>query len=371
MEELINHVTVVHKILPALFKDLSPREEDILVCRYGLREDIVSQKRSRQTLQAIGNQYHITRERVRQIEGFAVRKIKHSKAFKHELIALKNFILEAMKDCGGIVEERFFVKELVERCKVTLETAEKDILVLKQIFAFVLASLMGDAVDSLRNRANFQRAWKLKEANMDLANATIDALTEMIKKEDEPIEEVDLLNKFKRTSFYQENKKKLSDKSIVACLHLSSGLDYNVFSEWGIASWGLISLKTVNDKIHYILKKTKKPLHFSEITNLINEKGAANFMAHGATVRNILTAENRYVLVGRGIYALGEWGAEEGTVSELIERILQRVDGPVSRDDIVDEVLTQRMVKRQTVLIALNDTDKFVKVGSDSYGLKK
>lgn len=370
MEELINHFSVIQKILPAIFKDLSSREEDVLTRRYGLREDIIQEKRSRQTLQTIGNHYHITRERVRQIENFAIRKIKQSKAFKNEFMALKTFIVETLNDCGGLGEERFLVKELVDRCG-TEGADEKRILVLKQIFAFVLSVLLTDGVENLRNRANFKRAWKIKDASFELANKTIDVLVDIVTKEDEPLAENDLLAKFKKSDFYTENKNKLDDKKIVSCLHLSANLDYNVFGEWGIASWGLVALKTVSDKIHYILKKHKKPLHFAEITDFINKKDAASFFAHGATVRNILTAEDRYILVGRGIYALAEWGVEAGTVTDLIENILKKVSGPVSRDDIIDEVLKQRLVKRQTVLVALNNQKKFVKVDDDLYTLKK
>jgi len=371
MEELINHFTVIQKILPAIFKDLSPREEDVLTRRYGLREDIIQEKRSRQTLQTIGNHYHITRERVRQIENFAIRKIKQSKAFKNEFANLKSFVVATLEDCGGTAEERFLVKELVTRSHGFDGVDEKRTAVLKQIFAFMLSVLLTDVIENLRNRANFKRAWKLKDANFDLANKAIDVLIDIVTKEDEPLAENDLLGKFKKTPFYIENQKKLEDKKIVACLHLSSNLDYNVFGEWGIASWGLVALKTVNDKIHYILKKHKKPLHFSEITDFINKKDVASFFAHGATVRNILTAEDRYILVGRGIYALAEWGVEAGTVTDLIANILKKVAGAVSRDDIIDEVLKQRLVKRQTVLVALNNTKKFVKIGEDTYTLKK
>jgi len=50
---------------------LSPRERDIIERRFGLND------RPRQLLREIGEEYHVTGERIREIEAKAIRKLRH------------------------------------------------------------------------------------------------------------------------------------------------------------------------------------------------------------------------------------------------------------------------------------------------------
>ena len=54
-----------------ILNQLSPKERDVLIMRYGLNED--GQKK---TLEEIGNRYGVSRERIRQIENRAISKLK-------------------------------------------------------------------------------------------------------------------------------------------------------------------------------------------------------------------------------------------------------------------------------------------------------
>jgi hypothetical protein len=88
--------------------------------------------------------------------------------------------------------------------------------------------------------------------------------------------------------------------------------------------------------------------------------------AHKATTHNELIKDDRFVLVGRGYYALSEWGYKPGPVVVVIERILKD-KGPLTREQIIEEVGKERFVKTNTVLVNLQDS-KFVKKG-DKYTL--
>lgn len=59
-----------------MLKTLNPREERIIRLRYGLEDNIIH------TLEEIGKEYGITRERVRQIEVKAIRKLRHPARIK-------------------------------------------------------------------------------------------------------------------------------------------------------------------------------------------------------------------------------------------------------------------------------------------------
>ena len=77
---------------------LNPRTREIVVNRYGL------EKEDRMTLEAIGKTYDITRERVRQIENFALTSIKKSKEYKEHLFVFDE-LKKIITELGGVVSE--------------------------------------------------------------------------------------------------------------------------------------------------------------------------------------------------------------------------------------------------------------------------
>ncbi|NMC87087.1 MAG: hypothetical protein GYA69_01385, partial [Candidatus Moranbacteria bacterium] len=76
-----------------------------------------------------------------------------------------------------------------------------------------------------------------------------------------------------------------------------------------------------------------------------------------------------FVLVGRGIYALAEWGYKKGTVKDVIEEIIKAAKKPLKRDEIIGKVLKVRQVKKSTIVINLNNY--FTKSKSGTYSIKK
>jgi hypothetical protein len=125
----------------------------------------------------------------------------------------------------------------------------------------------------------------------------------------------------------------------------------------------------MNDKIYLVLKKNGKPMHFTEITKMINETKFDSRKAYPPTVHNELILNDQYVLVGRGIYALKEWGYKPGVVASVLIEILRAAGHPLGRDELVRLVLDQRMVKKNTVHLALTDKTKFKKLPDGTYTL--
>jgi len=75
--------TALSEKVREILKTLSPREEKIIRLRFGIGE------REPCTLEEVGNKFGVTKERIRQIESIALRKLKHPNRLK----LLKNFLI--------------------------------------------------------------------------------------------------------------------------------------------------------------------------------------------------------------------------------------------------------------------------------------
>jgi hypothetical protein len=102
---------------------------------------------------------------------------------------------------------------------------------------------------------------------------------------------------------------------------------------------------------------------------MINTIKFDNRIAYPPTIHNELILNKEYVLVGRGIYALREWGYKPGVVVDVIESILHAHATPMTRQAIVEAVLKQRLVKKNTIHLALTNKKKFRRLEDGSYTL--
>jgi hypothetical protein len=161
------------------------------------------------------------------------------------------------------------------------------------------------------------------------------------------------------------------NKAIYSIFQAAKKIEQNKFGHWGIDDWREIKPKTINDKIYLTLKNNGKPMHFAEIADKINLIGFDKKKANAATVHNELILDDKYILVGRGLYGLKEWGYQKGTVAEVIERVMAESSDPLSREEIINKVLGQRIVKKATINLALMNRDKFELTQDGKYSVKK
>ena len=90
--------------------------------------------------------------------------------------------------------------------------------------------------------------------------------------------------------------------------------------------------------------------------------------AHVATTHNELIKDARFVLVGRGLYALTEWGYTAGVVKDVLREILAK-EGPLTREEIIDKVRKERYVKDNTIVVNLQDANLFKRLANGAYTL--
>jgi hypothetical protein len=340
MNEKLNLSFKPKDVTKGLLAVLAKRAQDVLVSRYGL-----GAKPTRLTLDAIGKKYNITRERVRQIENHSLAAIRKSKAYKEAepvFTELKAIVVEL----GGLVSEKDLLSHL-----------SKDVASQNHIH-FLL--VIGEEFKREKEDDEFKHRWHV---DPELSHKIEGALRKLYAKlsDDELVFEGDLVS-----SFLEEvkdlNEKYKNEEVIKRWLSISHKIGKNPLGEWGKASSPNVNAKGMRDYAFLVIRKHGSPIHFKEVAKAIGQY--FDKKAHVATTHNELIKDPRFVLVGRGLYALAEWGYMSGVVKDVIKKILDK-EGPLTKDKIVEKVLKERYVKENTILVNLQNP-KFFKKDKDN-----
>lgn len=326
---------IVRKLLSAL----PERSKVILEARFGLGASA-----ERVTLESIGKRYNITRERVRQIENHALASLKKSPIFTEADAAFKE--LERIIDSlGGIV---------CEDDLLTFITKDKS---MQNHIYFLL--VLGDPFKYRKEDEETERCWYVDQ---ELANKIEGALKSLYKNisDEDLIPEGEMIDRFLK-ELQTINDKHRNDEVLKRWLSISKNIGKNPLGEWGQAASPNVKTKGVRDYAYLAVKRHGSPLHFREVSKLIEKM--FNRAAHVATTHNELIKDDRFVLVGRGMYALKEWGYTSGVVRDVVREIL-RQSGPLTKDEIIEKVLKERHVKPGTIVVNLQN-QKYFKRGKD------
>ncbi len=330
--------TLVKRLLSAV----SERGREVLTQRFGLGSNP-----ERETLEAIGDRSSITRERVRQIEAAGLDTIRASKAFK-DAAPLFEEIAQYMHSLGAIVPEEHLLMSLGKDEKTRNRF---------RFFLMVNASFFRE-----RETNDFLARWHVDHTT---AKHIHDALTRLYTSlpDNEVVAESELLARFldelKLVSDAYKNEEVLK-----RWLSISKRIDTNPLAEWGRSTAPAIRVKGIRDYAYLTVKRHGGPMHFGEVAKTIGTVFSKK--AHIATTHNELIKDPRFVLVGRGLYALTEWGYKPGVVRDVIRETLQR-EGPLKKEEIITQVRKARFVKDNTILVNLNDPRHFKRLKDGRY----
>lgn len=347
-EELVQFDPV--RVMNALFAELSEREQDVLTRRFGLTGD------DSQTLEVIGKYFGVTRERVRQIETGSIKKLKKLEQLSEVLKGVEQVVHQVLTQHGGIMQE----DHLLDVSLSHRDESEQD----RAILVFVMEKLLGHKFELFHKADHYHRSWKLVAVDEEKIKQLVAHLVSTVESHGDPLEEELLIAKA-----LEELDEELHERILQSHLRISKKLRQNIFGHWGKAKWNSITPKRMNDKVYLVLQHMNQPMHFTEIADKINELDFDHKKAYPATVHNELILDKKYVLVGRGIYALSEWGYQPGVVADVITRVLEEASSPLTREEIVERVLEQRIVGKSTVHLALMNKKKFIKVAGAKYTL--
>jgi hypothetical protein len=347
-EELVQFDPV--QVMKALFSEISEREQDVLTRRFGFTGE------DSHTLEVIGKHFGVTRERVRQIETGAIKKLKKLDHLSDLLKGVEQVLNQVLTQHGGIMQE----DHLLEVALSHREESEQD----RAILVFLMEKLLNEKYDLFHKADKFHRSWKLVAVDEAKIKELVNHLISTVESHGDPIEEELLIQQA-----LEKLGEEVHERILQSHLRISKHLKQNIFGHWGKTKWNTITPKRMNDKVHLVLQNVNEPMHFTEIADKINELNFDHKKAYPATVHNELILDKKYVLVGRGIYALSEWGYKPGVVADVIERVLEEAGVPLAREEIVKRVLEQRIVGKSTVHLALMNKKKFAKEDNGKYML--
>jgi len=327
-----------------LLSVLSDRGRDVVLSRYGL-----GSKTKKMTLESIGEKYGITRERVRQIENHSIANIRKSKEYEKEVKAFDE-LKHHLSVLGGVLSEH----DLLNKFSSDKSTQNH--------IHFLL--VVGEDFKKHKEDDEFKAHWHIDNKLAEKIHETLRKIYSDLD-DDDIVPESTIIESF--LSYVKDVSEEYKNEEVIKrWLWMSKSLSKNPLGEWGKSDSSNINARGVRDYAFLVIRKHGSPIHFREVARLITE--VFNKKAHVATTHNELIKDPRFVLVGRGLYALAEWGYISGVVKEVIIKILEK-EGPLTKEEIIEKVLTERYVKPNTILVNLQNIKFFKKDKQNRYSL--
>lgn len=335
----LNTEQFVQDILSTIDRD---REREIIARRFGLFD-------RKETLEQIGELLGITRERVRQLEKAVISRLK-AQAEQSQLPHMEEVeaaFVEQLKTIGNAAR----VSDL--SAHLTGENSRTD----QSRIAFLAA--LCPQLTLIEDTDHYHQAVVVRDVRDEKAvKEAITHIIAAIKKAGEPVE-ISIVAKEVGIESADEARALASLSKDLATLN----------DHWGLIKWPMVNPKNIRDKIYVILKNHGKHMHFNEIAEAIKDSDFKRKDVTTQAIHNELIKDKRFVLIGRGIYALKEWGYKKGTVADIITEVLREAGEPLHRDEIVKRVLKSRFVKETTILLNLQGKTQFKRVAKATYEL--
>jgi len=340
----------IKEFVSSLLSNLNERSKEVIEKRFGINGE-----KDRNTLASIGNNYQVTRERIRQIESSAKKVMRETEAYKKDAQKFIDFLKAEFDKFGGVISENEFLNYITEDPE--LKNMLHFLLHLSEPFYVEKKKDLKDKVwfTDKKKYESFEKS--LEKLYKDLAN-------------DKLMTEKEIIDRFaKRLKEHGADETILQNDTVRNLLKISKKIASNKLGQWGLAESRNINIKGVRDSAYLILKNYGQPMHFKEITEEIKKQFGRD--VNVATVHNELIKDDRFLLVGRGKYGLKEWGKYSGgTVLDVISEVLKESKKALSKDEIIEKVLSRKEVRPQTVLINLSNS-KFRRTKDGRYALNK
>ena len=329
------------ELMSRLLALLNPKERDVIERRFSL------DSKPKETLDKIGKSYSITRERVRQIEAVALKKLARI-SMDPSMRQIHDLAYSILETNGRIMLEDKLVSEML-----TSMTNTKNI----DANAMKLAMRVSDRMTKQDKNQFYRPFWRASDISLMEVKGLIKDIRKVLRKE-------------KDIMAVESVVKSLGDVYTMETLESVLAIDFSFKATedgWGLSSWRHINPRSIKDKIMITFKNHGKPMHFTEIVNHVLSDFEAKKMVTHQAIHNELIRHEDFVLVGRGLYALQEWGMPSGTVCDLIRDVLVENGEPMKRQEIINAVLEKREIRVGTISLNLQKYPFFRRVGRAVY----
>ena len=334
---MINYPQICDRLLGGL----DSRSQEIIKRRFGLGQE------KREPLQAIGNDHNITRERVRQIENHALSNVKEK---RNILQPVSDLLYNEFRKRAGVAKEDSFLSELGGgRYK-------------NYVFFFLT---LGDPFYRFKETDRFYAFWTINKTMLDL----IQKIEGNISQQLSLAKRLVTLNELALPS---DLERKISYNKLPYFIEVSKNILKSPDGYYGLSQWPELNPRGIRDKIYVILKKKQLPMHFKQLADEVNKFSLSlgeTKMVSYQSVHNELIRDERFILIGRGIYTLRNSGYKSGPAKELIAEILKKAKKPLSRKDIIERVKKISLIKESTIISNLNNKELFTKNKEGKYSL--
>jgi len=265
----------IDNLIHRAFKDadLDDRSANILERRFGLKDPEVF------TLQKLGDEYNISRERIRQIEKYGQKKIKNELKRVVETEEVIKFTEDYLRFSGGIKRHDVLVDEFYSFFRPTSEQ-----IIFGNEIRFIYETMEFPRFS--QENELFYNFWYLEESFYQKMSFVQNDLMRRFKK----------IELFEKILWWVARRHEITEPIAINYLLPLKKIGIGPYGDIGLIDWEEVNPKTVRAKTYLELKRAGRPMHFKEIASLIQ--------CHAATVHNELIKDKRFKLSSRGTYVL-------------------------------------------------------------------
>jgi len=274
---MMSAVINIDKLVEDAVANQDKRTRRIILGRYGLGET------RRKTLSELGNEYGLTRERVRQIQASYLNSVRGQIKSHKEAIKLLKLVRRYLKDLGHIRRADLVAHDLSIMFSGVRDNGD----------TFNKLQFIADVLqwpNVAKGNEDWHATWYSEPEVYDAAKRLVD---EFLSTEDHDFD------KFLKLTGARLG---MQEPQVINHLMISKRFRVGPYGDIGADHWIHVNPKTVRDKIYLVLEKSDEPLHFGEIANRVNNLSDKKRAA--ATVHNELIKDARFNLVGRGTYTI-------------------------------------------------------------------
>ncbi len=354
----------IEEFLRDLLGPLTDRERTILTRRFGLFAT------DETTLESLGKEYDVTRERVRQIERQALQRVNTAIKNDTRLDPVRASVTAVLDKHGGLMHHDHLLDEIAGLYfQIPSDAAEATARLgaARRAIRFVFEILLKEQVVATEPSAALLPGWRHPLTDENTHATAVKQVEDFFASHRNVIPFAEFVREHAPRVITAFAPGGHTADSLRALITVAQNLDQNVFGEVGLSSWPMIRPRRMGDKGYLVLRKVGEPLHFRAIADKINEFKFDRKQAFAETIHNELITDPRFILVGRGLYALREWGYIPGVVSDVIAAVLKERAEALPKDTIIREVLKQRLVKPETVYLALTNKKRFTRLPDGRY----